>query len=1013
MRRAVTVFVLATAASIAAAQLPGAIEVSPAPGRYPEDVVALATSAARGATLEFRWDGAKDWALLDRPLDLSAFPNEERVYSYAVRAVKDGAVLAERTVEFRVDKRPPAAPAFSPTPGGYRGDTVIRLSGDDGARIMYRIVASGLPTGEFVEYAASAPPALSAPGNGIRRYSVVAYAVDDVGNAGRPEIRHYFVSDLKGDADGAAMSVPETSSPKIARLDSVSIQLAEPKPGTRRIVMGLPEGASCALVAVNPRAVDASRGARVLDDFVEIAPARGQVSFDLGAPYLWNRPLILRYGYRSPDGAVIADRAVEIGFSFDSAQASSASPPAPVVSPIPEGEAVMLSWPPFSAAIFYSVDSGEYERYRAPVFLDGARPGVPIRFRYYGETDDGMRSAIMETEITPPPPLRTPPLFGVPETATASRVRLRLGDAGTVRYENSAGSRARQVSSASPLFGDGLSFDGEDGKSIRYQVRVRAFSDASPGAECADEDVYEFVIDREPPPVPRFGGMIEDPADPDRRLFVFSAGDGTVFASVTAEGDPEAPFVRCGGTVPAAIPPDRSVRYFLRAYAVDEAGNRSADMERIAVFIDRSSVYAADWGDDRNPGTSAEPVRTVERALETARSRGLSKVCLSGAMELSRPIAIETDFELSGSFDRDWNDTTGAMSVVTVRAPGVPVTVRGARFAARGIRFRFADASTGGFVRCESGSLTFNRVEVIVERAAQFAFATCVGSTVVFDEVSASFARTTFAFLVDARDSEVVADRARIAVEPSVQYFTAFASSGSDVTFSESRIDSSASSNFSAFATDGGSVRVTRSLVQVRGGTGECRLVRSRGTAVTIDSSVFLADWPGALVACAAEGGSVSLYHDTFDVGGRPKSALFVDLSGGASASLANSIFASRGAKTVFLKASASKGAGATAIEADANCLSEVAFIEEGSALDSGFATFNERYARKRKNFTEPAASTFGPALKGVPTLGPASACLGAAIPLGSEYSLDFYGFSRLNDRNDGKADVGAIESKR
>ncbi|MCX7025831.1 MAG: hypothetical protein NT080_14630 [Spirochaetes bacterium] len=1010
MKRVAVLAFTALLASTVAAESGDRVRLSPEPGRYSDDVVVVATTPEKGVSLEFKWEGADQYDRLDRPLDLTTFPNEERVYRFALRVSADGAILEERNVEYVIDKRPPSGLGISPPPGSYRGDTVIRMQCSGGDRIRYRIIAADIPVGDFVDYDSAAPPALAAPENGVRRYSVVAYAVDDAANAGRPVIRHYFVASGNLEPDGAAVAPSESATIREAALEGVSVQLADLRPGARRVTIKLPAEAKRVLIAVNP--LDPSGS---LDDFVELVPSRGEVSIEVSAPYLWRKPLQLYYGYRTDDGTLVGGTPVEIRFPFDPMEANSSMPPDPVVSPIPEGEAVVVAWPPFAGDVYYSIDGVEYVRYRAPIFLNGATPGTPIRLRYYGEQPDGMRSDIFESEIVPPRYLRTPQLTGIPAGPVKEAVHLSKDGTGIVRYEQAVGdSMPKSVTTLSPLMAGGLSFEGEAGKRIRYTVRLRAFSDESPKAEGADEYVHAFIVDREAPAAPRVEAMHEDPSEPARRVVKIGGTEGAIYASVSEEGQPEAAFVPCDGQVSIFLPPDRSVRYVVRAYAIDEVGNRSEKMMVLRLFLDRSSVYVADWGKDANPGTSSEPLRSLDKAIASALDRGLRRVCVNGDMIMARDAVLGGDFEILGAYDRTWNQSPDTVHKVIVRSNGIPFSIRNARVVLRGLDFRFEDSGPKGFALCEDAALSVERVSVSGAGGASFTFVSGKRSTMSLTDVSITLSGSMFAAVVDADSSDLVVERVRVTADRSVSYFTGVAAVGSRISFAESRMESFAGSNFIGFMLDGGSAHITRSFIQAQSGTGECTLIRSTSVEASLDSSVFLADWNGAAVLFSQDGGTLSLHHDTVSIRPGTGSAVALRTLRDAKIIAVNCIFGVPGGASTFIDTDISRGASLSpTLLLDGNCLSGIGDLIPGTKLPDGLAAFNGRFAVRKVNFQEAYMTTFGASLKGVPTLGPSSACHGSALPLGSEYSLDFYGVSRLSGQSDGGSDVGAIESSR
>jgi len=243
-----------------------------------------------------------------------------------------------------------------------------------------------------------------------------------------------------------------------------------------------------------------------------------------------------------------------------------------------------------------------------------------------------------------------------------------------LRYEvDSNGGMPPEVTRFSPLLSGKLVLDTPPGDTRRYEVRVGAFA-ASDSPTTTREESISFTIDRTPPPPPSISGIVDNARYQQPESFTLRSSGGTIYYSL----DKLTPFISSGSlssTKPIKYEQpvtigvgEASARYRIHAYTVDAAGNHSAKTPEWTVYFDRGVVYTAPRGNDANEGTSTEPVKSLERALQLAQEMGRGTIFLaSGSYTLTRSHRISTGISILGDFDpKVWHQTTTAGKQATV-----------------------------------------------------------------------------------------------------------------------------------------------------------------------------------------------------------------------------------------------------------------------------------------------------------------------------------------------------------
>ena len=197
-------FVLVSGASVIAQDTPGTAEppqsemnpppeisFNPQPGEYGEEIrVHLRASHSENSlkgseipgTLWYRFSEDHDQRFLRvrGPLLLNGIPDTRTRYTVEVRYGRDEAMESSRasaTAEYVVDRQVPPAPTPAPNPGVYPSGVDVELHSSGDAEIRYVLANRGGDERSYEE-----PVALNATSGQRSEYTLLAYAVDSVGN---------------------------------------------------------------------------------------------------------------------------------------------------------------------------------------------------------------------------------------------------------------------------------------------------------------------------------------------------------------------------------------------------------------------------------------------------------------------------------------------------------------------------------------------------------------------------------------------------------------------------------------------------------------------------------------------------------------------------------------------------------------------------------------------------------------------------------------------------------------
>lgn len=851
---------------------------SPAPGRYASALVRVDLSAGAFAEYRFSEQGDGIWRPLTEPLDLSAFPLEERAYSIQLRIVR-GTVQTMAEARYVIDRLPPAAPTAFPPPGSYEGPVDLRLSAEAGAVVFYSVEAQDRPTAGFRAYDPANPPRIDRPTNGTRTWTLSAYAVDSSGNPGPIMTARYPVEPKR--AGAAVPGAPDSGAPTSGGVstDSKSVRpgpaldfrVERQAPGVIGLV--IPAGdADRYFAAVNPPdPVD-------LRYYTELPVAGGVASMKLSAPSGWTGPLRVRLAKYADDALNLAPEPAEIAFSYEDPGQPPPLPPEPRTLYPPGTRTVLLSWGPFPFRIEVSVGEDPFAPYVAPLSVAVPEGSTGFIVRYRSVSPGGAVSAAQTLTLSPPRRTDFPEISGLPAIGITNKgVRPRAPRGSVVRYESSTDGFPAPVKNSSPLLDENAAFAGEEGRELTYNLRMKAFSDLSPGASESDELFVSFVVDRSPPALPKLSaGSLEGEAEEDR-VIAFEPGEGTLRFAVAEKGSgTELVFKPYEGPVLLAGSGDRPIAYEVYAYAVDDAGNKSEIVGPISVRIDRASVYVAAWGSDSARGGPRNPLATLSAGVDAAVRAGKRFVRVQGDAKLGGPLRPAAPVEILGACDEAWEPVPGAYSSVDVSDQTGPLisvnytelTLRNCSIAAEvGRDFVFAEV--------ENGILAMDTVDIRFSGLGEFVLVRARDSEVRFEDSAISIAGALYARVVESRGGQTRVRGLRIRAETAIGYFLAFSFEGGTADLSRLRSESRSANGFTLVRGVGSRVQVRDSYIRAAGsGFSEAFHFEGGSIGVYLTSADLSCEGPLAFASLSGAGGDI--LHSTVSLGS--EAAVFLDL---------------------------------------------------------------------------------------------------------------------------------------
>jgi hypothetical protein len=966
-----------------------------------EDVVLYAP--AGGASFAFMPKGA--FHAFDRNLTLSSAPGETRSYLLKTR---EGAEGETRLVAYVIDKRRPRSPRAKPATGLYHETLEPELTSDPGSTVMWSIVGTDGSGGDFRPYSPASRPRLSPPAAGSISRTLVAYAVNDAG------VRSYPSSFLYRMAEpGLPASPPRASDVALSADPSLAPPRIDIQRGYAELSMPIAVGSSM-LADFSVASAPAS-----LDDFERLQSSDGVARLRIPCPYGWAGEVKLYFGTLNSGTAYYNPEPITVALAYPAEDLPApVAPPSPILAAEPSGQTGFLAFPAYDGSIFVSVNGAEPRPYSTPIPLsDGSGA---LRLSWYGEDSEGRKSTIQEGVFSLPGGLRDIELAGVADGASvAGDVVLRpdakslallaasKGKAG-IRYElRIDGSFPPEPGPASPALGDSLSISCPPGEERSVVLRYRIIS----GDEASEGKILRFFLDRKPPEAPR---AVEQPSpysdEPTSLELEPGKGGADVFASVAADGE-SGPFRRVEGPLQLPGSEEGPVAYVIRSYDVDAAGNRSPEMERLAIVVDTTSVYVAENGDDRGDGTPSKPYRSLDAAIAAAAKGGKKNVNMRGALELRAPVSISRSICLVGGFDGAWGKDAAlrASLKVAIQDGQTAIGVRGGELFLKRLDLRSEAMGAGALVDLDDSTLTLVDSDISAGAEGDAILVSARDSRIDLNgsQIKATKAMSFTAF--SAERCSISMSESSILSSKDVRIFGAFDCEGGSLSIRQSLLESDSDLGLSLLSMRAASLLVDRSVLSARGGSGFLRFGLFRAVSGEVKNSKLMLAWNGPATLFEIADGGPSFRHDTVSASSAKGGLTFFDVRG-KPIQLWNSVFNCAGREGTLLRSDSPLKAGDIA----ADCVWGFEYLVGGACEARDPQAVNSINASSpvfssKPMVAEPPEKTFDSALKSQSPLRKGSACIGGALSLGSGYESDFNGRPRPSP---GKAapDMGADE---
>ena len=342
----------------------------------------------------------------------------------------------------------------------------------------------------------------------------------------------------------------------------------------------------------------------------------------------------------------------------------------------------------------YGVNGEPETSYNGPVMLELSDTGSDsrkLRISARAESSGGRRSQIVRKELSVD---ESPSAYvsGIENRKVYNRdIHVKpLGE--SIRYELISVPHDRvepdgtypRVSAFSPELKEEISLTVADGRTVHYLLSVGEV-DPETGERLHSENFF-LTIDKTVPDPPRFRGIGDGgyfTEIPEIRLY--TEQNERAFVKVSKEGEEEATYREAPEALSLSTDPGEIHKYTIRAYTVDEAGNKSETVTK-RLTVDRAVVYVAPNGKDAFQGSRGEPFASLERALYETRTTERSTIYLaSGSYTVEKPIELEESaLSIRGGFShRTWS--TGGRETVIRAGEGFPhdsplIELRNGRF---------------------------------------------------------------------------------------------------------------------------------------------------------------------------------------------------------------------------------------------------------------------------------------------------------------------------------------------
>jgi hypothetical protein len=961
----------------------------PPPGTYADTQVLMPATLGPGTVAEFRFAGQESWFPFDRPVYLASFAGEERRYDIEFR-LPDGA--AGSPLAYIIDMRPPEPPVFI-TPSGDAGS---KLSISLSTREEIRLSLDGGPFGAFDP---SDPPAFSSLADATLVVTAAAYAIDPVGNASglATAVWRLHPDGLKpsfplSPADGGSFRlVEDQASAATAEITDIT--------GSARIDLKVPDGA-IPCIAVN---ADDPFGSTA--SWARIAGVRSAASCIVPFPWGYEQQIVVHYGYLLGDTlhAVPLPLVLTPRFPADDASVAPSAPVSPTV--LLDSSTAFMDWPANPWTSFASVDGSDFVPVIGPVPV--RLSDKPVNVRFYSLARNGARSGTGSVELPARSVVPEPRLEGIESGRTYGTTVVAVPAVGTIiRYQAAEGDLVPEpVAATSPAVPPtGLRFEGRPGEVVRYRLRIVA---EAPGASIPAERFISFSIDRQAPAVPELAHGTQSYSSSDSTVSFKPLLSGNIFVSISEDG--QGPFIRYAGPMPMSGSDDGRRRYIVRAYAEDEFGNRSPEMESQRTLIDRSSLYTDARGRPGASGSPDDPIAYLDDAVEAAERTGKRFIYVRGAVSMRRPVTVRSRLTVAGGFDDEWNESPSRSGSATVSLSSTAFgsfafLVDGGALTLSSMSISMAAEGAGGLVSARGGAVTIVRTNLRIAGGIEMVAIRSVAAPVVIDSSSIELASVVTGRGIDVSAAGLGITDSSISCGSSVSLFDGVRIADGSADITGLRLEVAPESTLSGITAIRSTVSVERSMLMARGGASSCRLFGANAASLTVSSTyVDLAVKGFAEIFSASNGSRLRVAHLTAGVLA-PRAVLL-----GSSSStflLFNTIAFFSGPSDTFIRDDAVPGDGTVS----ANCLWGFERYLDGAVQSTAFASLERYELAGRRSILEEPALTFHTTMKGLRRLSGSSACVDGGIALDWGSSLDLLGSTRVSGRGSRLPDIGAEE---
>jgi len=997
LRAGLALLILAACAAASSAQGSGAVifrHASDIPPLTNRCVILLPPEGAQGGGAAYRFAGSSSWLPFDLPLELDAAYGEDRSYALEVRESVESVM---DSLSVRIDRLPPRAPALSPASGLYRNDLKLAFSAEPGAKILYSISRAGAEAAPFLEYVADGQPSLALPATASETYVVMAYAIDGAGNASATSRASYRLAAPGPEyaAPAAADVLPGSSAGELVGLPEPVTTVFD---GHVLIDFRPPEG-SVLYVAVNPSAAPSS-----IADFLPLATTGGQARLDLPSPPGWSGKERVYLGLLTGTSFVFRSAPLEMSLGD---RASLARPQAPsLVASVPGGP-VWLSFPPYQGEILCSIDGADFARFDGPIALSAA-PG-PVNVSWYGRSTQGEESerssATLERPLSPP----AVALSGVAWDEVLNHDVTLEASGGVLRYElRSDGTMPPEPGPSSPIASASLQVSCPEGEERDVVIRYRGYSGEGPDAVGGEGGILRFRIDRKPPSSPEIIGPALAYSSVPLSVS-FNAQEGTVMAAVEAGGT-SAKFSAAPPMLGLPGSPDGPVTYRVRAYAVDEAGNRSAEATPLVVTVDVATVYVAEDGADTGDGSRTHPLASLDAGLALVLSPGgqtRTALAIRGRVPSSGSVTLPagTRLAIKGGFDSSWNPQPGAVSaIVRERVAGPLLVLAGASLRIEGLAIEAGDLGNPVLFSAAGSTLVLSGVSVAAASEGDVLFLDAAKSSLALEDSAVSMEGAVSACAIQARDCDIRVRNSRLAAGAGVRYYSGINAAGGSLSLDSSAFSSRAILGTRLVAFQSGSIAITASYFDVRGSAGFLSIGSFENCTGRVAGCSGYLEWGGNATLFSLRGSSPAFLQDSFYAVTAKGSIRFFDCTGTGPV-IRNCILGAKGSRNELIVSDRKSLPG----EVAANCLWGFSSYLSGAYAVKDLAVlnaFNASDRTSRPNLTESPSVTFTEPPPASFELAAGSACRGAGMDL-----PDYSASPEAVSASGAHPDIGSVQS--